>query len=174
MLPSLLHRFHTRRLTGFPLSHKQVLHYLACDGSLEAELALRTGERSVDPHLRAIIEETILSNSAQAESPSPLLSLWLLVDRQKHRIVGSFVFKNAPNAQGEVEIGYGTEQGLHNQGYMTEGIGGLIDWATEQSPILTLLAKTTHDNIASQRVLQKNGFEPSETTDTHQQWRLTL
>ena len=174
MLPSLLHRFHTQRLTGFPLSYQQVLHYLACDGTLEQELALRYQERQVDPGLRAVLEETVLPQIEQGDSASPLASLWLLVDRQKHRIVGSFLFKSQPNAAGEVEIGYGTEQGLYNQGYMTEAIGGLIDWATEHAPIRALLAETALDNLPSQKVLQKNGFEPIQNTETHSHWRRAL
>lgn len=174
MLPSLLHRFHTRRLTGFPLSYEQVLQYLACDGSLEQDLALRTDRQQVPPILQTRLEETILPNMAAEESASPLSALWLLVDRQKHRIIGSFFFKHPPNAQGEVEIGYGTEQGYQKQGYMTEAIGGLIDWAIEQSPLHVLLAETAQDNIASQKVLQKNQFEPISSSDTHLYWRRVL
>lgn len=174
MLPSLMHRFHTQRLTGFPLSYQQVLHYLACDGYLEQELALRTGKRIVDAAFQSILEEQVLPAIEQEESPSPLASLWLLVDRQKHRIVGSIVFKHPPNAKGEASIGYQTEQGYHDQGYMTEALAGLIEWATEHSPLRLLLATTPLNQPDAQNILKDNQFEPYQILDNHQHWRHIL
>lgn len=174
MLPSLLHRFHTQRLTGFPLSYQQVLQYLACDGSLEQELALRTGERTVDPTIKNILEKYVLPTIAQEESPSPLASLWLLVDRQKHRIVGSIVFKNPPNQERAIEIDYYTEQEYHDQGYMTEALTGLIQWATEQSPIHAILVQTSTTHPTALKALQNNQFEPYQTIKQQQYWRRIL
>lgn len=174
MLPSLIHRFHTQRLTGFPLSYQQVLQYLACDGSLEQELALRTGERTVDTPIRNILEAYVLPAIAQEESPSPLASLWLLVDRQKHRIVGNIVFKNPPNQERVVEIDYSTEQEYHDQGYMTEALAGLIQWAIEQSPISAILVQTSTNHPTIPKALQNNQFEPHQTIEQQQYWRRIL
>lgn len=49
-------------------------------------------------------------------------TFWLLIERAGNEVVGSACFKGAPNADGEIEIGYGLEPGWEKQGYMSEAV----------------------------------------------------
>ena len=67
-------------------------------------------------------------------------------------------FKGAPDAAGQVEIGYGTMPLQQGRGLMTEAVGGMAGWAAKRNGIKTLLAETDKNNFASIRILQKNNF----------------
>lgn len=55
--------------------------------------------------------------------------LYLMIDPVNHLLVGSCGFKDAPDAQGIVEIGCEVVPGLRRQGYATESLRGLIAYA---------------------------------------------
>ncbi len=75
-------------------------------------------------------------------------------------VVGSLDFKGAPNEEGEVEIGYGLNEGYCGQGYAAESAKAMINWAFNQpeGPYY-IMAETAPDNAASQKLLQKLGFK---------------
>lgn len=72
--------------------------------------------------------------------------------------IGGIGFKGAPNAEGTVEIGYGIDEAYRRQGYATEAVGGIINWAMAQDGVRRVTAQTEPDNKISQKVLLKNGF----------------
>ena len=76
------------------------------------------------------------------------------------RRIGDLCFKGL-GADGVVEIGYGTYTGFEGNGYMTEAVIALVQWAARQPGVLCIEAETGEDNKASQRVLEKSGFVPS-------------
>ncbi len=52
--------------------------------------------------------------------------MWIIVEKQERAIIGGICFHGAPDENGKVEIGYGTDNGSRNKGFMTEAIAGLI------------------------------------------------
>jgi RimJ/RimL family protein N-acetyltransferase len=66
---------------------------------------------------------------------------------------------HAPPANGIVEIGYNVAPARERRGYASRAIGLLVEDAIERDDIETIVAHTAIDNIASQRVLERNGFE---------------
>lgn len=84
---------------------------------------------------------------------------WQIVSRESRIILGELGFKGIhPN--GEVEIGYTTRREHRCRGVMTEAVEALCRFAFDQKeyPITVISASTKDGNIASERVLQKNGF----------------
>lgn len=59
---------------------------------------------------------------------------------------------------GCVEIGYRVDEAYEGNGYATEGVKALCHWAFSTSQVAFIEAETTPENIASQKVLQNNGF----------------
>jgi [ribosomal protein S5]-alanine N-acetyltransferase len=79
--------------------------------------------------------------------------------------VGTIGFKGLPNAQKTVEIGYGINASHWGQGLASEAVGALVQWAFSTNYAARVTAQTAVNNIASQRVLEKNGFaKTGETT----------
>ena len=73
-------------------------------------------------------------------------------------IVGMCGFKNIPEVDGSVEIGYGIIPSQQKQGFATCAVELLIKEAFSGGEIKTVIAHTVLSNYSSQRVLEKNGF----------------
>ena len=84
--------------------------------------------------------------------------------------VGSAAFMNSPEKDpdkiGLVEIGYATEEPYRGQGYMTEAIGAMTEWALTEPNVYVLIAGVMDGNPASDRVLEKCGFQKTDHSDT--------
>jgi RimJ/RimL family protein N-acetyltransferase len=71
-------------------------------------------------------------------------------------LAGSAMFK-FPHDAGFVELGYGVAPTHENLGIATAMVGAMIEIAGD----LRVFAHTLPENLASQRVLEKNGFVSS-------------
>ncbi len=162
----------TPRLRIFPLSYPQLVNYLENDQSLETELALLAHPRSVSPALKEAFEQTILPAVAVAGSNHVFSTLWTIVVKEQQMMAGDLCFKGAPNEKGEIEIGYGSHELFRGKGIMTEAVGVLTEWAFRQPGVLAIVAETDPENIASQRILEKNGFQKTGTNDKYWCWKL--
>ncbi|HEY7270762.1 MAG TPA: GNAT family N-acetyltransferase [Dehalococcoidia bacterium] len=78
--------------------------------------------------------------------------------RDDATVVGTVGFKGPPDDEGAVEISYGVRPDYENRGITTEGAGAAVQWAFSNPGVQSVIAHTLPSNIASQRVLQKNGF----------------
>lgn len=76
--------------------------------------------------------------------------------------VGDLCFKGLA-AGGVVEIGYGFLPEFWGRGYATEAVLALTRWALAQPGVRRVEAETDPGNAASQRVLAKAGFAPTDT-----------
>lgn len=148
----------TLRLTLLPLTLDQLRLHVADNRQLEASLGLEKGHRKVvEPLLSVIVHFTVPRLKDPARDPL-YNTIWIAIDRQKRQIVADAKFKGEPDETGTVEIGYGTYPAFQRQGYMAEMVGGLVRWAGEQPGVLRVVADTEAENVASQKVLEKNGF----------------
>ena len=97
----------------------------------------------------------MLSNLADEIRSTFAPSAWLIVGGDE--IVGLCSIARVPQ-DGDIHIGYGvapTRQGL---GYTSRAIGDLLAWGRADPRVVQLSAETGVGNIASQRVLERNGF----------------
>ncbi len=99
------------------------------------------------------------------------LTNWPIVEITQSTVIGGITFKGPPDQHGEVEIGYGIADVYHNNGYMTECIQTLVFWALQQHGVTAVTAETAKDNMASEVVLRKNGFEHVRDTEEFRYWR---
>ena len=86
-------------------------------------------------------------------------SFFVFKRKKDNVLVGSGDFKNIPNEKGEVEIGYGLGKDFEHQGYMTEAVKGMCQWALKQQGVSSIIAETEVDNLPSQNVLERCGFK---------------
>jgi RimJ/RimL family protein N-acetyltransferase len=85
---------------------------------------------------------------------------WLIVSDGE--VVGLCGFKTVPD-KGVVEIGYGVATSHRGCGHATRAVAALILEASRDPEIGALKAETAVANIASQHVLERNGFVKSGT-----------
>jgi len=148
----------TARLQIKALKYSELLKYIENNHSLEKELGLSNTNISITPEFREALEQAILPMVAQNESNYLYFTLWTLILKAGNRMVGDLCFKGLPNANSEIEIGYGTYEDFQGNGYMTEAVGGMIEWAKRQPGVKAITASTDQTNLPSMVILQKNQF----------------
>jgi RimJ/RimL family protein N-acetyltransferase len=88
----------------------------------------------------------------------PEFGLFALVRRDDGRAIGGMGFHGAPDEDGRVEVGYDLAESARGQGYATEALRALSDWALARDDVRSLCATIEPDNAASQRVIARAGF----------------
>ncbi|HKN98639.1 MAG TPA: GNAT family N-acetyltransferase [Pseudonocardiaceae bacterium] len=112
-----------------------------------------------------------LHTAAQGADPAPFGCYRIDV---AGTAVGTIGFFGPPDERGEVTIGYGLVPGARGFGYATEAVGRLVEFCRSQGGVRVVLADTAVDNVASQRVLAKTGFEFVRETDDARYYRLPI
>ena len=80
---------------------------------------------------------------------------WLILEGGE--LVGLCAITRPPK-DGCVDIGYGIAPSRRGLGYATRAVGEIARWASDRADIVALTAETSTANLASQRVLEANGF----------------
>lgn len=164
----------TTRLVIKPLTYKQLLKYVKCDHSLEAELNLNETSRTISAELKEALEQTILPNVADKTKDYLYSTLWTGISKAENKMIGDLCIVGEPNSKGEIEIGYATHDEFQGKGFMTEIVGGIIEWAKKQYIVHAITASTDKTNIASFKVLEKNNFIKIGETETLYHWKLQI
>ena len=99
-------------------------------------------------------------------------TMWLLVLRDENRVIGGMGLNGPADEKGQVFTGYWMDDRYQRRGYMTEAVAGLCGWVFEDQSVHAVTANTPADNVASQRVLIKNGFVRKGKFEGHPFWIL--
>ena len=81
---------------------------------------------------------------------------WLVVVDDE--VVGSCGYMRRPTSDGAVEIGYGIAPARRGLGLATLAVAALVERIAKDPIVRRIIAETSADNIASQRVLEHNQF----------------
>ena len=96
---------------------------------------------------------------AERDAESPTL---LVTDRQTGEAIGLLIVFLDSSADedsgGDARLGYLLSDSVWGQGLASELVAGLVGWSKTRAGIATLTAGVEASNVASQRVLLKNGF----------------
>lgn len=164
----------TERLILKPLTYAQLIKYIKCDNTLEEELNLKETSRTISDELKEAFEQTILPNVADEAKNYLYSTLWTAISKAENKMVGDLCIIGEPNADGEIEIGYGTYEEFQNRGFMTEIVQGIIKWAKSEPKVKSIIASTDKSNIASYKVLEKNRFRMTGETGVLLNWKLDM
>ena len=95
---------------------------------------------------------------------------WIVIRKSDDRIIGDIGFKGKPDENKTVEIGYGLLEGYWNNGYATEAVEALIEWAFHTSKVEKVIAETLKENDGSIRVLEKLHMNKVDCSETMIYW----
>jgi len=79
----------------------------------------------------------------------------LIVCRADNVLIGSTSFHAAPDDDGMLEIGLGITPTYTGNGFATEAVMGMWDWAVQQPDVVTLRYTVSPENLASQAIIAK-------------------
>lgn len=148
----------TQRLKLIQLTTKQLHLWLESIPHLTEELECIYPGDMLEGNLKAAVSlqlERAKADSANAQWHT----FWFILRKVDKMVLGAADFKNVPNEAGEVELGYGIGKAFEGQGYMTEAVPALCQWAKTQPGVQVVTAETLVDNADSQGVLKSCGFK---------------
>lgn len=155
----------TDRLELVPLNPQQLKLWTWDIHALESELVFSYQAEPINGFFLDIVKKQL--EIAEKDAENYLWhTFWLLVRKADRIAMGSADFKDVPNKNGEVEIGYGLGKSFEHSGYMTEAVKTMCKWALEQSGVLSVIAETDIDGFASQRILKRCGFKKYKEAET--------
>ena len=163
-------KIETERLELIVLSLQQLKLWTNDIAKLEKELGARYKAELMEGFFLDIVKGQVVETEKDPENYF-WHSFWLLIRKSDRVIVGSADFKDIPNKDCEVEIGYGLGKDFEHNGYMTEAVRSMCKWALKQDGVSSIIAETDIDGFASQRILVRCGFEKYKQEDTIW-WRL--
>ncbi|TCT26904.1 RimJ/RimL family protein N-acetyltransferase [Melghiribacillus thermohalophilus] len=89
---------------------------------------------------------------------------WVIFNENRC-VIGDIGLKGKPDKDGGVEVGYFVNEEKRNRGYASEALKAICEWAFSQNKVNMMKAVTDQNNLPSQKVLEKNGFEMVQKDD---------
>ena len=83
-------------------------------------------------------------------------AIWM-IELKDGTHIGELCFKGL-SVNGIAEIGYGISEEYQNNGYATEAVKAVLEWAFSHPEVIAIEAETESENAASISVLKKCGF----------------
>ncbi|HEY1038727.1 MAG TPA: GNAT family N-acetyltransferase [Bacteroidia bacterium] len=173
----MLHLY-TDRLRLVPLTLEQLKILSGGRNSLERSMGLILSDFVLNAD-DSFMEEFQLAIDTHCipkvtENPDNYLwfTHWLIVHRSLDLTIGGIGVDGLPNESGEVMIGYYIDKKFEGQGLAAEALAGMIKWLFENESVKSIIADTQEDNLASQKVLRRNGFVFESRVDEGYRFRL--
>ncbi|ENK0838753.1 GNAT family N-acetyltransferase [Clostridium botulinum] len=155
----------TERLELIPLTLNQLKLWIEDISQLEKELDCSYKAESMEGFFLEVVKGQY---EITQKDPNNYLwhSFFFLVRKDDRVVVGSADFKDIPNENGEVEIGYGLGKEFEHNGYMTEAVKSMCGWALKQNGVTSVIAETDLEGLASQKILKRCGFKKDKEEET--------
>lgn len=158
-------KLETERLYLAALTPEQLEQLVYDTSQLEKELKCFWQAENIEGVFRSILLGQVAKASEDREHYL-WHTFWLIIRKTDNVVVGTIDFKDIPDENGAVELGYGLGKNHEHNGYMTEAVGAMCNWAEKQEGVACVIAETEIDNKASQRILQKCGFMEYQRNET--------
>jgi RimJ/RimL family protein N-acetyltransferase len=98
----------------------------------------------------------MLRDLAKTIRPGFSPASWMMVEAGE--VVGLCSIVRQPSGSA-VDIGYGVSPDRRGNGLASAAVGAVLEWARLDERVQCIRAETSIHNMASQRVLERNGFE---------------
>ncbi|PAZ13346.1 hypothetical protein CLM62_26005 [Streptomyces sp. SA15] len=100
----------------------------------------------------------MMLKACEAGVHRPEFGLFVLVRKEDGRAIGGMGFHGAPDEEGKAEIGYDLVESARANGYATEALRALSEWALARGDVHVLMATIEQGNTPSQGVAARAGF----------------
>lgn len=174
-----MEKFFSGNLKLLPLSLADLKVLLHSRAELEKMLGLassgfRTSGGDVfDEEFKTALREFIIPKVEENPESCLWYTHWLILDADRNMTVGGIGAAGIPDKDGRAMIGYYIDQRHEGKGVASEGLRLFIAWLEQDQSLKEIVADTQVHNIASQRVLEKNGFVLLGEVEEGLRWQLT-
>lgn len=166
-------KLETERLILIPLSLNDLSQAIKDRRKMARILNLNPTVEDLDEMMLNIYKIKI-SNIERDPLNYQFYTYWQIILKQNNRIIGEIGYKGMPKENGQVEVGYGTDNEYQSKGYMAEALNELIRWTYLQNKVnvKSIIASTSKENIPSHKVLIKVGMEKYNEDDEYYYWKI--
>jgi len=151
----------TERLRLVPLELDYLLMLKDSRSEFENALGLNESNLSFSGVYQDIRMEQLefwLENAQSLDEDYRWHTNWEIVNTELNESIGTASFFGAPNRKGEVILGYFIGEQHRRQGYMTEALKSLSDWAIKFGKAKRVISFVESESAALDGLLQKCGF----------------
>ena len=106
------------------------------------------------------------------ENGSDGFNMWLIIEKENNRIIGSAGYIGKPDSEGNIEIGFGIIPSRRGKGFCSESVKKLLEWGLSNDNVNGITARCDKSNIASRKTIMKLGFEYLKEEDNLLTWKL--
>lgn len=155
----------TARLGFIPLDADGIEAAMAGEKELEAYL----GKKAVHGLIEPIHIERVFPIRLEKVRRNPENAKWygFIVEKDSDTVIGMMGFKNPPDSNGLIEIGYGISALHRGNGYAFEMADALKEWAFSQETVRGITATAIlKENLASIRIVEKLGMTLKQINET--------
>jgi RimJ/RimL family protein N-acetyltransferase len=110
------------------------------------------------PLASTLLSAELTAAAAAQDRPLGEFGTYQVIRRADDCVIGDVGFMGPPDDTGAVLLGCAITEDARGQGYATEALSALLDWARRQTGLTCVLADTTRSNLASQRLLERVGL----------------
>lgn len=125
---------------------------------------LLTGNADVMRYIRQVKnkeESDLYFNEVVLDAPvHPFQGRWAVEEKDTKRFIGSFAIIPIPDDEANTQMGYSFLPEYWGKGLASELVETGLVYFKERTPLSEIYGITEIENIASQKVLLKNGFVP--------------
>lgn len=147
--------FETERLVVREFTGDDYENYFILHSDPKVMQYIRPAENREDCNKR--FESTILFLPSHA-----YLGRWAVNEKESGRFVGCFVITPIPKEPERIQLGYSFIPEVWGKGYATEVSKAGVEYFHTGTPLTELYAVTETENVASENVLRKVGFQVLE------------
>jgi RimJ/RimL family protein N-acetyltransferase len=158
----------TKRLRLIPLDEEMLGLLKDSRPALEKKLGLKHSNLQVSTDMQEEIAEALeFWKEFTHKHPDQYQwgTNWEIVHDEDNCTIGGIGLGGLPNKYGQVTVGYHIDPRRQGQGFASEALAALRDWALQHPKCTRIMAFTPVENIPSQRVLAKCGFELLEEVE---------
>lgn len=165
----------SERLRLIPLNLDQLRIYNTPE-ALAENLGLKSAKVETEPFFQNEFDDALQNHWAPLVEQNPdhyiWYTNWLIVLKEENVAVGGIGVTGLPDENDTCETGYGMDLNHRGRGYASEALVCLTQWAFQNPDLKTIIAHTLIDGLASQKVLQKAGFQFVKAEDEILLWEL--
>jgi [ribosomal protein S5]-alanine N-acetyltransferase len=150
------------RLILLPLGYQELKLLKKGRSSLEQHLNLNPNEFQISAEISNELSEALnfwLVKVLRYPDEFQWYTNWEIILKSLNISIGGIGFSGFPDSDGSTSIGFMIDVKYQKQGYCTEAVSVLTNWAFNSPDCVKIHAQTLPENVASQKVLTKNGFQ---------------
>lgn len=151
----------TERLRLIPLEYDHLEMLKESRADMEDALGLERSGLKFSGEYRDLRKEAFefwLENGRNADVDYRWHTNWEVVLKDENKSIGGASFFGPANRAGEVVFGYIIDHKYRNQGYMTEAVNALTDWALQHDEVWRVISFIEKESEAIDKLLKKCGF----------------